>query len=167
MMISHEAVNKIESLKRGAFGILPVLCQMCIRDSLSEAQTMNNDTSALSPKEQQIAAISAHTARGDMPGLRNALTAGPVSYTHLDVYKRQVESQIISYRFKENEKISFYQLIDFDHIVPAISPNEAGRFSSCLLYTSGMGQRSFFKESGEGCFSRAGACCLIFLEKRY
>lgn len=26
MMISHEAVNKIESLKRGAFGILPVLC---------------------------------------------------------------------------------------------------------------------------------------------
>lgn len=44
--------------------------------NLSEAQTMNNDTSALSPKEQQIAAISAHTARGDMPGLRNALTAG-------------------------------------------------------------------------------------------
>ena len=44
--------------------------------NLSEAQTMNNDTSALSPKEQQIAAISAHTARGEMPGLRNALTAG-------------------------------------------------------------------------------------------
>lgn len=44
--------------------------------NLSEAKTMNNDTSALSPKEQQIAAISAHTARGDMPGLRNALAAG-------------------------------------------------------------------------------------------
>lgn len=32
--------------------------------NLSEAQTMNNDTSALSPKEQQIAAISAPYGQG-------------------------------------------------------------------------------------------------------
>lgn len=41
-----------------------------------EAQTMNNTAGALSPKEQQIAAISAYTARGDMPGLKSALAAG-------------------------------------------------------------------------------------------
>ena len=37
---------------------------------------MNESTSALSQKEQQIAAISAHAARGDLPGLKAALETG-------------------------------------------------------------------------------------------
>lgn len=60
-------------MKRTLVGmVFSLACLM----NLSEAQTMNKDKSALSQQEQQIAAISAHTARGDMPGLRNALAAG-------------------------------------------------------------------------------------------
>ena len=56
--------------------LLGTACSLLFLMNHTEAQTMNNSTEALSPKERQIAAISAHTARGDMDGLKTALAAG-------------------------------------------------------------------------------------------
>lgn len=56
--------------------LLGTACSLLFLMNYTEAQTMNNSTEALSPKERQIAAISAHTARGDMDGLKTALAAG-------------------------------------------------------------------------------------------
>lgn len=43
--------------------LLGTACSLLFLMNHTEAQTMNNSTEALSPKERQIAAISAHTAR--------------------------------------------------------------------------------------------------------
>lgn len=43
---------------------------------LTHSSEAMNQEQSLSPREQQIAAISAHTARGDMPGLKSALSTG-------------------------------------------------------------------------------------------
>lgn len=60
-------------MKRTFVGMFfPIACLI----NFSEAQTMNNETNILNLKEQQIVSISSHTARGDMSGLRNALSAG-------------------------------------------------------------------------------------------
>ena len=56
--------------------LLGTSCYLHILMHSTAAQTMHNSTEALSPKERQIAAISAHTARGDMDGLKTALAAG-------------------------------------------------------------------------------------------
>lgn len=51
--------------------LLGTACSLLFLMNYTEAQTMNNSTEALSPKERQIAAISAHTARGDMGRTQN------------------------------------------------------------------------------------------------
>lgn len=56
--------------------LLGTACSLLFLMNYTEAQTMNNSTEALSPKERRLPAISAPTARGDMDGLKTALAAG-------------------------------------------------------------------------------------------
>ena len=84
-----------------------------------------------------------HSRSGHLEGLAGTYLVGPVSYTHLDVYKRQIQQFM-----EETFEPPFYLR---RNIEVKFSPMTAewqitGKSTPCLLYTSQ--QRQEAKENG-------------------
>ena len=86
---------------------------MCIRDS-------NGGGCAAKSRRNRMGKTTARRADcdGSRAPQRNGATADPVSYTHLDVYKRQILQQTVDYSFMTIESImkSFGHTVKLDII---------------------------------------------------
>ena len=113
-------------------------------------------------KKQPVIAVIGAGALGVMFGQRMTQTLGPVSYTHLDVYKRQCLYSVLPANCRltsvtVNIKFSFFPGRTAQSAADALNSVPPAAFPSCFAKALAKTQRAAVSPTGE--IALNGAAC--------